>query len=678
MPIKIDTRKKTRKQKEKNRRRKKRTQSRKRVTFTPGKNQSFTDRMKRLFRFQSSQSGKPNSGGGSAKVKLKLRSRPEGGALGTGVVGHTSRVSKSRRIPRPSMQAIHGVVANAYASRMPVGSNHTKGIYANTETGLSTKNFFKRTLRQMKRSQRPDHASLPPTYSYQTRPQPIYPHEIQVQPIGLAQPTRSLHNALRPLPAASMPRGRRQSLLREAHAQPIGTGLAEPGMPNWGQMYDATEEGRPRVTRAMTADELRKEDNYTRVQADMRTGGPGPTMGIWAPTRVRTPEDRGSAHSNSSRESARRNGKRRLSMVEENAFLKYYPQRTDLVAVAKIHGPEGQSARAQIRQLTNAVFSNSNSSLSTESNLDFLDDSPTASEREFQQTMMTRMTTLTADEVQRLRNLGLEHMIPAANLSQLERQVAIGEIRDVLADFNSSVESESVQSSIHSQYSFDDPLHLGAGEILLLRRQGPEGVEHIRRATTSADQEIAMDQVAEARAFLSAALRRPRSRSGSRSLGSRGSRSTLSRVSGSGESNTSELSVYNPGGMEMLRGTGMGRNEDAIHLTAEEETLLRGHGDEGIEYIDAVRNTPDHHARMYRVAEARNFLDRIRRTTGIGYQSMHAAAFPGSSESSASSLGSAEILTHSPLNTLTPLSSIGSLNSRGSRGSRGSRRSRRS
>jgi hypothetical protein len=48
---------------------------------------------------------------------------------------------------------------------------------------------------------------------------------------------------------------------------------------------------------------------------------------------------------------------------------------------------------------------------------------------------------------------------------------------------------------------------------------GPEGVEHIRRATMSADQEIVMDQVAEARAFLSATLlsRVRRSRSGSRS-----------------------------------------------------------------------------------------------------------------------------------------------------------------
>ena len=306
-PPKVDTRSKTRKQKEKNRRRKKSLKNRKRVTFTPGQGQSFTDRLKRLFKFQSSH--KPNAGGGSAKVKLRLRSRLAEGAEGGGVVGTGVAMGpKSRRVPRPSMQAIHGVVANAYASRMPVGSNHTKGVYANTETGLSTKDFFKRTLRQMRRAQLP--GDLPPTYSYQIRPRPIYPEEIHVQPAGLAEPSQALHDVLRPLPAASVPRGHRQSLLREAVAQPIGTGLAEPGMPDWGQMYEATEEGRPRVTRAMTAGELQKEDAYTRVQADMRTGGPGPSMGIWAPSRVRKmEEDGGAAAANgsvSSRESARR------------------------------------------------------------------------------------------------------------------------------------------------------------------------------------------------------------------------------------------------------------------------------------------------------------------------------------------------------------------------------------
>uniref|UniRef100_A0A6C0CZW6 Uncharacterized protein n=1 Tax=viral metagenome TaxID=1070528 RepID=A0A6C0CZW6_9ZZZZ len=625
-PPKVDTRSKTRRQKEKNRRRKKTLKNRKRVTFTPGQGQSFTDRFKRLFKYHSSQSGKPNAGGGSAKVKLRLRSRPNvaeggGGAVGTAVVG-----PKSRRIPKPSMQAIHGVVANAYAARMPVGSEHTKGIYANTETGLGTKNFFKRTLRQMKRVRHPDHDSLPPTYSYQTRPQPIYPHEIQVDPIGLAQPTRSLHNALRPLPAASMPRGHRQNLLREALAQPIGTGLAEPDVPDWGLMYEATEARRPHVTRAMTADELRKEDEYRRVQADMRTGAPGPSMGIWAPSRVRKPENGGTAAvvangSVSSRESTRRDGRRKLSMVEEHTFLKYYPhEQTDMLAAAKKAGPEGAPARAEIRRMINAVFSNSNlnynsfSNGSTESYLD--DHSPTSSERGFQQIMMAQMTTLTAEEVQRLRNLGLEHMIPAANASQLERQVAIGEIRDVLADFNSSIESESVHSSIHSQHSFDDPLHLSAGEILLLRRQGPEGVEHIRRATTAASAEITMDQVAEAREFLSTALRgarsRSHSRSASRSSGSRGSR----RSGSSGSQSTASML----------------RSLQATHAPA-----------------------------TYQSSAA--------------YQALHAAAFPNGESQSSGSSGSSALTESSGSG---PLESLGHFSSTGSRSSRSSRRSRRS
>jgi hypothetical protein len=419
------------------------------------------------------------------------------------------------------MQAIHGVVANAYAARMPEGMNHVKGIYANTQTGLSSKDFFKRTLRQMRRAQIPNQESLPPTYSYQNRPQPIYPHEIQVQPIGLAGPTQSLENALRQLPAASVPRGYRQSLLREAVAVPIRTGLAEPGMPNWGQMYEATEEGRPRVTRAMTANELRKEDDYTRVQADMRTGGPGPSMGIWAPSRVRTLENNGgTVRSASSTESARRDGRRRLSMAEEHAFLKHFPQRTDMVAVAKIPGPEGAPARAEIRRLTDAVFSNTNSSTesyaSSESSLTSLD-----------RAEIHRMANLTPEEEERLRILGLENMIPIPEGQGYDRWQAISEIRDVLRDFNSNSSSE--QSSIHTQESIDDPLHLSGGEILLLRRQGPEGVEHIRLATTSAAQSNVENHVAQARAFLSASLlRQARSRSGSRS-GSRGSISTLSR-----------------------------------------------------------------------------------------------------------------------------------------------------
>ena len=470
MPIKIDTRKKTRKQKEKNRRRKKRNQSRK-----------------------------------GASVQRVLRSMNQ--------IPKSRKASRSRRI-RPSMQAIHGVVANAYASRMPVGSNHTKGIYANAETGLSSKNFFKRKSREIRREKNP---GLPPTYSYQIRPQPIYPEEIHVQAIGLAEPSKSLHNALKPLPSASVPRGRRQSLLREARASPISTGLAEPGMPNWGQMYEATEEGRARVTRAMTANELGKEDAYTRVQADMRTGGPGPSMGIWAPTRVRTEDDVSPRGSVSSRESARRNGKRRLSMAEEHAFLTYYPQQIELVAAAKKNNPEGQSARARIRQLVNSVFSNSNSnsSINTKSHASSASSLSSAGRADIE-----RMANLTSAEMERLRLLGLEHMAPGPEVQGYDRWAAISEIRDVFQQFNSN--SNSLGSSIHSQESVDDPLHLSTGEIYLLRRRGPEGVEYIRRATTSADQEIVMDQVAEARAFLSAALSRPRSRSRSRSS-SRGS-----------------------------------------------------------------------------------------------------------------------------------------------------------
>jgi hypothetical protein len=192
-------------------------------------------------------------------------------------------------------------------------------------------------------------------------------------------------------------------------------------------------------------------------------------------------------------------------MVEEHAFLQYFPQQIDLVAVAKKNTPEGQSARAQIRQLVNAVFSNSNS----------LRDSYASSSGNTAEMLASIQTDPTPMQIQRLRNMGLENMIPGPEVQGFARDEAMRQIREVF--FNELASNTSSNSSIHSQRSFDDPLHLSGGEILLLRRQGPEGVEHIRRATMSADQEIVMDQVAEARAFLSAALSRGRSRSGSRS-----------------------------------------------------------------------------------------------------------------------------------------------------------------
>jgi hypothetical protein len=191
-------------------------------------------------------------------------------------------------------------------------------------------------------------------------------------------------------------------------------------------------------------------------------------------------------------------------------------------AVAKINGPEGAPARAEIRQLTNAVFSNSNSKSNSKSNSNssINTESQSSSLSSAGRADIERMANLTPAEMERLRLLGLEHMAPGPEVQGYDRWAAISEIRDVFREFNSNT------SSIHSQHSFDDPLHLSGGEILLLRRQGPEGAEHIRRATMSADQEIVMDQVAEAREFLTRVLSQPRSRSGSSSRSSNGSDST--------------------------------------------------------------------------------------------------------------------------------------------------------
>jgi hypothetical protein len=192
-------------------------------------------------------------------------------------------------------------------------------------------------------------------------------------------------------------------------------------------------------------------------------------------------------------------------------------------------------------------------------------------------------------QIQRLRNMGLENMIPGPEVQGFARDEAMRQIREVFFNELASNTSSSSNSSIHSQRSFDDPLHLSGGEILLLRRQGPEGVEHIRRATMSADQEIVMDQVAEARAFLSAALTRGRSHSRSRS-GSRrsrsGSRSTLSRSSGS-NSTGSMLRAYQathaafPEGSQSTESSGTGALESLSPLSSVSSSSRRSRSSRG-------------------------------------------------------------------------------------------------
>ena len=305
MPVKLDTRKKTRKQKEKNRRRKK----------TRSRNQ---------------KSSKKNEEG----IDLSSKKR-------------TKKIKKTMK-PK-SMKSVRGRVSNSFGLRMPIGSNHLIGPYA-TASDLNFNSRFRNRMLQARSG-----FTSGPTYRYPRVQRPI--QTIEGEPIGLAQPSRLLHDTLRPLPAESVPRGHRQTLLREARAIPVQTGFAEPGVPDAGSMYEITEELRPRVSRYMTADELRKEDNFRRVQADMRTGNRGPTIGIWAPSRVADRLKSESAHSahndhsGSSRESARRDGRRRLSMVEEHAFLKYHPHQIDLVERAKKNTPDGQEMREMIRKM---------------------------------------------------------------------------------------------------------------------------------------------------------------------------------------------------------------------------------------------------------------------------------------------------------------------------------------
>lgn len=268
MPPKPDTRTKTRKQKEKNKRRTLR---------------------KRAKKAQSRRSGSENGNSPNAN-SARIRTNIAGvTARETGVVGSQSRRNTSRlSAPR--------FVSASLSARMPVGSNHLRA----PAILHSTRNHQGRTFRNARRELFPGLKRQPPIYRYpptnQTRSQ-VYPGSrrpltaIEVHPFGFAEPSKSLHNSLKALPDASVPRGYRQSLLREAVAVPVQTVLAEPGQPDWGRMYNITEELRPSVTRLATVAELNKMDAWSRRNAERRTGGPATSGIVWAPSALRAIAD---------------------------------------------------------------------------------------------------------------------------------------------------------------------------------------------------------------------------------------------------------------------------------------------------------------------------------------------------------------------------------------------------
>lgn len=225
------------------------------------------------------------------------------------------------------------------SARMPVGSNHLRA----PAILHSTRNHQGRTFRNARRELFPGLKRQPPIYRYppsnQTRSQ-IYPGSrrpltaIEVYPFGFAEPSKSLHNALKTLPTASIPKGYRQSLLKEAAAVPVQTMLAEPGQPDWGLMYNATQSLMPILTRPMTGNEIRKETEFQRLETIRRSGGPSVTIGQWAPSRIQS------------------EGRRPITLEEMKQFTIRYPEHHDLMKIVRDGSPDEQiEARQQIREL---------------------------------------------------------------------------------------------------------------------------------------------------------------------------------------------------------------------------------------------------------------------------------------------------------------------------------------
>lgn len=178
-----------------------------------------------------------------------------------------SKKRKSKKSKNASRyKSIPRFVSVEMAARMPVGSNHLKapGILN------SKKNHQGITFRNSRKKIFPGLNQKPRIYRYPL----LYIPRIEAHPFGYAEPSKSIHNALSVVPEASLPRGYRKSLLREAQAVPIQTVLAEPEQPDWGLMYHATQSLMPTIMRPMTEDEIRKETEFRRRESIRRTGGP--------------------------------------------------------------------------------------------------------------------------------------------------------------------------------------------------------------------------------------------------------------------------------------------------------------------------------------------------------------------------------------------------------------------
>ena len=414
-PKKIDTRKKTHKQKEKNRRRKK--------------------------------TRKPKQTNSHSRILV--------------TEGRSRRMRQSRR-PRLSMKAPRGIVSNALAARMPVGTNHLRGAAARTTNG----NFHSRALNMFRKVR--EGSTLQGRYRMPNHVEPRNPIET-VHPFSLVEELPTLNTAFRVLPSASVPRGRRQNLLREAVAVPVAkTALAEPGNPNWGQMYEITERLRPRVMRPATVAEMNKQSSWRIRNADRRTGNQTTSSLVWAPSALRQTVQELSADE-----------KARLTQMGKG----------HLIPGPEVAGYDRYDALQFARAALNP-------------RPDFA------------------IVELTPEEIQGLIDMGMEQPlpIPGPHIQGQERQEALDDLRSLLSTFRSNSRSQGSHGSQQSELEPNffahstahaspvtnlDPLHLTAAEIESLNLLGPIGRGYVQDATLSADQTRVRAAIENGRLLLS-------------------------------------------------------------------------------------------------------------------------------------------------------------------------------
>jgi len=417
MPPKIDTRKKTQKQKEKNKRRKKTEKARKR---------------------QLEQVNKEISGTGKSK----------------------SRKTTGKSRLKQSMKAPRGIVSNALARRMPLGTNYLRGSRVFATNG----NFHSRALNHIRRVRQ----GKPLLQERYRMPMNIdIPRNLiqTVHPFHLVEDLPTFNAAFHRLPTASVPRGHKQTLLKEAVAVPVKvkTALAEPAPPNWGRMYEITERLQPRVMRAPTVSEMNKQETWRLRNAGRRTGNQIPHALAWAPSALR-----------------------------QNIQELTNGEITALIQINKEHlipGPEvtGYDRYDAIQRARYVLEHGSQTHDSHETN------------------QIREPVELTAEEIQGLIDMGLQQPlpIPGPHIQGEERREALNDLRSLLYTFGSNANSASQRQPSHPESIFFTPDHESAGasananldplqltdeEIQSLNLLGPIGQGYVQDATLSADQ----------------------------------------------------------------------------------------------------------------------------------------------------------------------------------------------